>query len=384
MASAGEQAGVERGTTNPLFGDNRLKLGIFAHNGSGAAHTVAPEAYAVSWPQTLALSRDADAAGFEAIVPFGRWKGYVEGDADHRSHECLEPWTWAAAIAQATEHAAIFTTTHVSTIHPLLAAKQSATIDHISGGRFAMNIVAGWQENEFRMFGTPLSGHEDRYGQATEWLELIQRFWTEEEEFDYEGTWYRAERAVARPQPIQQPFPAIMNAGSSPAGRQFSAAHSDLAFLILTSDDPETCRAQIAEYRDLAAREHGRDLQVWTYTYVIQRDTHEEAVAYERALAEQPDEPALATWMAGISAVQGLPAEVLAVARHRAIVGMNGVPVVGTAQEVAERLAVLSDVGLDGVLLTWVDYADGLARFTADVLPLLEQAGLRAPVAGRD
>jgi alkanesulfonate monooxygenase SsuD/methylene tetrahydromethanopterin reductase-like flavin-dependent oxidoreductase (luciferase family) len=54
-------------------------------------------------------------------------------------------------------------------------------------------------------------------------------------------------------------------------------------------------------------------------------------------------------------------------------------PLVGTAAEIAERLAGLSRAGLDGVLLTWVDYADGLARFNADVLPLLEQAGLREP-----
>jgi dimethylsulfone monooxygenase len=373
------EAQTARAATNPLFGANRLKLGIFAHNGSGSAHTVAPEAYAVTWPQTLELSRTADAAGYEAIVPFGRWKGYVEGDPDHRSHECLEPYTWAAAIAQATEHAAVFTTSHVSTIHPLLAAKQGATIDHISGGRFALNVVAGWQENEFRMFGTSLSERGDRYEQATEWLELIKLFWTEDGEFDFQGRFYTAERALARPRPLQQPFPAIMNAGSSPAGKDFAAAHSDLAFVILASEDPEVCRAQIAEYRDLAAREHGRDLQVWGYTYVIQRETHAAAVAYERYLAERPDEPALETWMNGITAVQGLPPEVLAVMRHRSIVGMSGYPLVGTAEEIAARLAGLSDAGLDGVLLTWVDYADGLARFNADVLPLLERGGLRGP-----
>jgi dimethylsulfone monooxygenase len=197
------EAQAARAATNPLFGTNRLKLGIFAHNGSGSAHTVAPEAYAVTWPQTLELSRTADAAGYEAIVPFGRWKGYVEGDPDHRSHECLEPYTWAAAIAQATEHAAVFTTSHVSTIHPLLAAKQGATIDHISGGRFALNVVAGWQENEFRMFGTSLSERGDRYEQATEWLELIKRFWTEDAEFDFQGRFYTAEGALARPRPVE-------------------------------------------------------------------------------------------------------------------------------------------------------------------------------------
>jgi FMNH2-dependent dimethyl sulfone monooxygenase len=383
---AGRDADVmprPRAVTNPLFGANRLKLGIFAHNGSGSAHTLAPEAYSVSWRQTLELSRIADAAGYEAIVPFGRWKGYVEGDPGHRSHECLEPYTWAAAIAQATEQAAIFTTSHVSTIHPLLAATQGATIDHVSGGRFALNVVAGWQANEFKMFGTPLGEHTDRYGQAAEWLTLIKRFWTEEGEFDFEGRFYRAERALARPQPIQQPHPAIMNAGSSPAGRSFAAQHADIAFLVLASDDVEVCRGQIAEYRDVAAREHGRDLQVWAYTYVIQRDTRAEAEAYERHLAEHADDAALDTWMNGLTAMQGAPPEVLALLRHRSAVGMGGYPLVGTAAEITDRLAALSDAGLDGVLLTWVDYADGIARFNADVLPQLEQAGLRAPVPVR-
>ena len=68
---------------------NRLKLGIFAHNGSGSALTLVPEVYSVNWPESLALSRAADEAGFDAIVPFMRWKGYVEGDPGHRSHECL-------------------------------------------------------------------------------------------------------------------------------------------------------------------------------------------------------------------------------------------------------------------------------------------------------
>jgi alkanesulfonate monooxygenase SsuD/methylene tetrahydromethanopterin reductase-like flavin-dependent oxidoreductase (luciferase family) len=298
--------------------------------------------------------RIADAAGYEAIAPFGRWKGYVEGDPDHRSHGCLEPYTWAAAIAHATEHAAVFTTSHVSTIHPLLAAKQSATIDHISGGRFALNVVAGWQENEFRMFGASLGAPGDRYEQATEWLDLIKRFWTEDGEFDFAGRFYTAERALARPRPVQQPFPAIMNAGSSTAGKHFAAANAE----------PRSARAR--------ARPAGLGLHL-----VIQRDTTAEAVAYERYLAERPDEPALDTWMRGITAVQGLPPDVLAIARHRSIVGMSGYPLVGTAAEIAERLAGLSRAGLDGVLLTWVDYADGLARFNADVLPLLEQAGLR-------
>jgi alkanesulfonate monooxygenase SsuD/methylene tetrahydromethanopterin reductase-like flavin-dependent oxidoreductase (luciferase family) len=174
-----------------------------------------------------------------------------------------------------------------------------------------------------------------------------------------------------------------MNAGSSAAGRRFAAQHADIAFLILGADDVETCRRQITEYREAAASEFGRDLQVWAYTYVIQRDTQTEAEAYERHLAAHADEPALDTWMNNLGSMQGVSPDVVALLRHRSAVGMGGYPLVGTADGIAERLAGLSDAGLDGVLLTWVDYADGLARFNRGVLPRLEQAGLRTPATAR-
>jgi dimethylsulfone monooxygenase len=356
-------------------GRNRLKLGLFAHNGSGGGLALVPEAYTPTWPGSLQLSQVADEAGYDAIVPFMRWRGYVDDDPDHRTHACLETYTWAAAIGQATSTAAVFATSHLYSIHPLLAAKQGATIDHITGGRFALNLVAGWHPGEFGMFGLSPVSERDRYEQAAEWLTLLRRFWSEDGEFDFEGRFYRVERGLARPRPLQVP-PPVMSAGSSATGREFAARHADLAFMGLR-DEVDVARAQIAEYRALA-RAHGRDLQIWTFTYVIQRDTHAEAEAYERHLAEHPDVPALENWVAGVGAASRMPPEYLEVFRHRSVVGMGGYPLVGTADEITERLVALSEAGLDGVLLTWVDYADGLQRFNRDVLPRLQQAGVRA------
>ena len=218
------EAQAARAATNPLFGANRLKLGIFAHNGSGSAHTVAPEAYAVTWPQTLELSRIADAAGYEAIVPFGRWKGYVEGDPDHRSHECLEPYTWAAAIAQATEHAAVFTTSHVLD-DPSASWRRSRvpTIDHISGRpvRPQRRLPAG-SENE--------SGCSARRSSRTRrplragrrsGLELIKRSGHRRTGSRLPGALLtRPSRALALSfARCSSRSPAIMNAGVPPAGK---------------------------------------------------------------------------------------------------------------------------------------------------------------------
>jgi FMNH2-dependent dimethyl sulfone monooxygenase len=355
---------------------NRLKLGLFAHNGNAGALTRVPESYTVSWPSSVELSRIADEAGYDAIVPFMRWKGYVDGDPDHRSHECLETYTWAAATGQATSAAAVFATSHVFSIHPLLAAKQSATVDQITGGRFALNLVAGWLPGEFRMFGIEGSmSDEDRYAQAAEWLTLLRRFWTEDEEFDFDGRFYRVQGGISRPRPLVAPPPPVMSAGSSAAGREFAARHADLAFVTLR-DEVEGVRAQIDEYRQLA-RTHGREIQIWAFTYVIHRDTHAEAEAYERRVAQHADVPAVEGWLAGTAAPGRVPAQFLETFRHRSIVGMGGYPLVGTAEEIAERLLQLSDAGLDGLLLSWLDFADGMDRFNRQVMPELVSAGVR-------
>ncbi|NNL87144.1 MAG: LLM class flavin-dependent oxidoreductase, partial [Myxococcales bacterium] len=135
-----------------VLGDNPLKFGVFGVNVShGCAITAAEGTIEVNWAESVELARAADRAGIEAMVPVARWKGF--GGSTNFNHRTFETYTWAAGLAQATERIAIFATSHVPTIHPVLAAKQATTIDHISGGRFGLNIVAGWNATEFEMFG---------------------------------------------------------------------------------------------------------------------------------------------------------------------------------------------------------------------------------------
>jgi dimethylsulfone monooxygenase len=121
-----------RAATNPLLtSDNRFKLGIFGPNVSnGCAMTLAEGRLETSWPNTRAICKMADRAGLEALVPVARWKGF--GGATNFNGSCFETYTWAAGIAEATERSAVFSTSHVPTVHPIMAAKQATTIDHIS------------------------------------------------------------------------------------------------------------------------------------------------------------------------------------------------------------------------------------------------------------
>ncbi len=366
---------------NPLFGGNTLKLGLFCTNGPGASQTLVPEAPETAWSMSLRTARAADHAGLEAVVPFARWKGYPENRPEHRSGRVMDPFTWAAGIAAATENIGVFATSHAPTLHPIVAAKQAATVDHISGGRFALNVVGGWNRPELEMFGAPLREHDERYDHLAEWLQVIRRLWTETDEFDFHGSFFEVVGGVSQPKPVQPAIP-IMNAGGSSRGMRFAAEHADLCFVIVHSEDEAAIREQIQGYRQMARDRFGRDIRIWTHTVVVQRESDAEAEAYLRRFSvEQEDTESVDAWMRLQGAnTELMPPAVMQAMRQRFAAGAGGFPLVGTARTIADRLGMLSRAGIDGALLTWVDYDAGISDLTRDVLPLLEHAGLRAPV----
>ena len=365
---------------NSRFKKNKLNVGTFGTNASGLAMTLAPEYKDLSWDNAAKAAQLADDGEFDAIVPFARWLGYVEANPAHRTGVVFDCYTWAAGMSQLTKKCGVFATSHVPTVHPLLAAKQAATIDHISNGRFGLNVVAGWNRPELEMFGAPMREHDERYEQAAEWIDLVKRLWTSEEAFDFDGKFFKITKGISLPHPLQRPMPPIMAAGMSPRGQQFAAKYADIAYVILESTDVEENRAKVATYKKLAREEFGRELQVWSYGYVVQRETTEAAEKFHHYYAnEMGDEEAVD----GFMKLQTMNAklmspDVMPRLRTRFKAGAGGLPFIGRADNIAAKLADVSSAGLDGILLAWVDYADGLACFNRDVLPLLKQQGLRA------
>jgi alkanesulfonate monooxygenase SsuD/methylene tetrahydromethanopterin reductase-like flavin-dependent oxidoreductase (luciferase family) len=373
-----------RRQTNPLFNDNRLKLGVFGLNVSGGcAITTAEGTLDVAWPNVRTIAQLADRAGLEAMVPVARWRGF--GGPSHFNDASHETYTWAAGLAEATQRMAVFSTSHVPTIHPIVAAKQATTIDHISGGRFALNVVCGWFVPELEMFGAPIMEHERRYEYAAEWLEIVKRLWTSEEEFDYEGRFFQIKRGYQQPKPLQRPFPAVMNAGGSTTGRRFAAQHADMVFTGLGRGGQDL-RADVDNYRRMAWEEFRRELQVWGHWVVICRPTEKEARDYLHYYVYERGDWEAAANVARILGMQSgddrgatRTPEELRAAQARFITGWGGATLVGTPEMIVDGLIQLADAGMNGIILSWVNYEQELRQFVAEVLPLLEQAGLRKP-----
>ena len=135
-----------------LYSRNTLKLGLFGANcSSGRAVTLVPERWSGSWADNKRLALMADQAGIDFLLPIGRWKGYG-GESDYQG-TTLETITWATGLLALTKRITVFGTVHAPIFNPVVAAKEMVTADHIGEGRFGLNIVVGWNEGEFEMFG---------------------------------------------------------------------------------------------------------------------------------------------------------------------------------------------------------------------------------------
>src|SRR5262249_25635757 len=169
---------------------NRLKLGLFGANcSSGRAVTTAEQRWSGNWQDNRGLARMAEDVGIEFMLPIGRWKGYG-GDTDYQG-TTLETLTWASGLLAKTERLVVFGTVHAPLIHPVIAAKQFVTAVHIGEGRVGLNVVCGWNEGEFEMFGVTMREHAMRYEYAQEWIDAIRLAWTSETEFDLDGQFVR-------------------------------------------------------------------------------------------------------------------------------------------------------------------------------------------------
>jgi alkanesulfonate monooxygenase SsuD/methylene tetrahydromethanopterin reductase-like flavin-dependent oxidoreductase (luciferase family) len=369
---------IDRRQSNPIFGDRKLKLGTFQTNlDSACIMSDLDGRHHITWPNTVACAKLADEMEFEAIVPVARWRGF--GGATNPQGPGFETYTWAAGLGALTQRPSIFATSHIAMYHPIVSAKQSAVIDHITNGRFTLNIVAGWNKPEIDMFGTELLEHDARFDCAEEWLSIVKRLWTEDEEFDHEGKYYRIQKGYLQPKPIQKPYPALMNAGGSERGRHFCARHCDVAYVAFPSHELDDCKRHIDAYRKLAHEEYGRELQVWALAYIVQGDTEKEAREFHDYYVEQKGDWEAATNVIttiGLNAKTFAP-ERLAQMRANFIAGWSGFPLVGTKEQVVDGMAMLSRAGVQGLMISWPRYEEGMRNFQTTTLPLLKQAGLR-------
>ena len=359
--------------TNPMFNDQKMKLGLFGTNCSyGLVMSHAPSTYEVTWAHTKEIAQRADALGFEALVPIARWKGF--GGTTNFNGNCFETYTWAAGLAEATENIAIFATSHLPTVHPIVAAKMATTIDRISGGRFGLNLVMGWVTPELAMFGEQRQ-QEDRYAFGQEWIDYVLQLWGEKGSFEHHGTYFDGINLESYPKPVQAPRPVLINAGNSKSGIDFSARNVDINFASL--DTLENMKDYTTTIKD-KARDRVRAPAVDDDLRARGGPRHREG-----GQGGLPAGRRHGRLRRGRERHQHRPVGVGRFVRarpefqERFVAGWGGYPLVGTPEQVVEGLGQLNEAGMDGMIMGLLDYNEEMKYFGEKVMPLMVQAGLR-------
>jgi alkanesulfonate monooxygenase SsuD/methylene tetrahydromethanopterin reductase-like flavin-dependent oxidoreductase (luciferase family) len=360
-----------------MYNDNRFKLGLFGANcSSGRAINKTPERWLADWASCSRMAEIADEGGIDFILPIGRWKGY--GGPTNFQGTTFETVTWASGLLAQTKRVTIFGTVHAPMFNPLVAAKQMVTADHIGSGRFALNVVVGWNEPEFDMFGESQRAHGDRYAFAEEWISAIKEMWSRSEPFEYAGSYLNLHNVVSEPKPFHSGQPFIMNAAASDVGRAFAMRHCHGFFTSFREFDVQKSTGIVKSIKD-EARGIGREIDVYTQGHIVCRPTRSEAEDYFRYFTtEAADFEAIDT----ILALKGITRENTTDydERRKAIPLMNiGYPIIGSPDDVADKLARIHGAGISGIAFSLVNYVNELPLLVQEVLPRLERMGIRAP-----
>ena len=256
---------------------------------------------------------------------------------------------------------------------PALAAKQLATIDQLTNGRIAVNIVSGWFKGEFQAIGEHWLEHDERYRRSEEFIRSLKGIWTQDN-FTFRGDFYRFDNYSLKPKPLGRP--EIFQGGSSRAARDMAARVSDWYFT--NGNSVEGIKAQVDDIRAKAAA-NNHSVKIGVNAFVIARDTEEEARAVLAHIIDQADPEAVnafgdAAKQAGRASPEGEGN--WAKSTFEDLVQYNDgfkTNLIGTPLQIAERIVALKAVGVDLVLAGFLHFQEEVEYFGRRVLPLVRE-----------
>ena len=286
----------------------------------------------------------------------------------------LDAWSTAAALAAVTRRLELMVAVRPSFHPPAILAKQAATIDRISDGRLSLNVVSAWWKDEARRYGAAFDEHDDRYARTREWLDVVDGSWTHRA-FDYSGRYYQVQDLVLEPKPVRRhgrPRPVIYAGGESEAARSLIARQCDA--YVMHGDPPDRIAARIADMRrrrEEAAESLGLDLPALRFGvagYAIVRGTEAEARReVDRITTVAPGSPGYANysdWIANTKLERQVTLEDYSVSNRGLRLGL-----VGTRQQVSDRIGELADAGVDLLLLQCSPQLEEMERFAETFEP---------------
>ncbi len=377
-----------------------MRYGFWLPVFGGWLRNVDDEGMPATWEYVRDLCTQAEDLGYDLTLIAELNLNDIKGP----EAPSLDAWTTAASLAAVTRTLELMVAVRPTFHNPALLAKQAANIDRISGGRLTLNVVSSWWRDEALKYGIPFDEHDDRYARTGEWLDVLDGCWRGQHA-SHEGRFYRIDRNILSPKPFPartysganapllssrseaegSPIPAHAAAAPSSylsgrptlyAGGESETAKSLIAqkcdAYLMHGDDPRTIAAKVEDMRARRAHHPHLPPMIFGVTgYCIVRDSAAEANAEVDRITAQPDathSPAgfanFQQWTSGSELEKKLSLRDYSVSNRGLHSGL-----VGTPEQVGQRLADFEGAGCSLVLLQSSPQREEMARFARQVMP---------------
>ncbi|MBO9127193.1 MULTISPECIES: pyrimidine utilization protein A [unclassified Rhizobium] len=349
-----------------------MEIGVFIPIGNNGwlLSENAPQ-YKPSFELNKEITLKAEKYGFDFALSMIKLRGFG-GKTEFWDYN-LESFTLMAGLAAVTSKIKLFGTAATLVMPPAIVARMATTIDSISGGRFGVNLVTGWQRPEYSQMGL-WPGDDyfgDRYEYLGEYTTVLKDLLTTGQS-DLKGKFFQMDDC--RMKPVPQSVKLIC-AGSSDKGMAFSAAYADYSFCFSVGVNTPTAFASTNQRLLNATAKTGRDVRSFVLTMVLAEEKSEDAWAKWEHYKAGADEEAI-KWLGLQSAADtksGSDTNVRHMSNPVSAVNINMGTLIGSYEEVAAMLDEMAAVpGTGGVMLTFDDFVEGVEKFGKYVQPLMK------------
>ena len=337
-----------------------MRFGYWMPVFGGWLRNIEDEQMEASWSYVKKLTQRSEALGYDLTLIAELNLNDIKGP----QAPSLDAWSTAAALAAVTEKIELMVAVRPTFHLPALLAKQAANIDNISGGRLSLNVVSSWWAEEAKKYGVAFEQHDDRYARTSEWLDVLNGAWTQDN-FSYAGKYYRVDSNLLQPKPVSRPRPVIYAGGESEAAKQLIAEKCDA--YVMHGDSPGKIQARIADLSQRRERLNLPPMQYGVAGYAIVRETEREAQEELRRITDVKQSAAgyanYQQWLANTQLEQRVSLEDYSVSNRGLRSGL-----VGTPEQVAERVAEFERAGANLLLLQFSPQLEEMERFAATVM----------------
>ena len=344
----------------------KFEIGLFALNSSsGITMTKSKERWNAEWKKIKKTAIMADKHNLDFIFSVQRWLGF--GGTTNPAGITYDSLNFCSALASITKNINLYATVHVPILHPTYVARSLASIDQISNGRINLNIVCGWNKDEFQMFGINHQEKIDRWHQGREWINSLKKILNNKKPYSYEGKYFNFKKVVNLPKLHNNRSLNCISAAFSDNGRNF--AIKNCSSLITMFSNFRALKNQNINLKK-KAKKYNKKFKIYALVNVTCAKTDKIAnQKYINLYEKKSDDKAIKNFIKKLSGgKKSIISKIQKEQKLKMAAGIGSYSIIGSPNSVIKEINKIKKTGIYGIAISFLNFEKDLNFFIKNVI----------------